>query len=83
MGRNRKGLTSVVASIILCVVVLIAGTSVWAFTYSISSELQQGYQERIQDQIDKISERFTIEHIAYDGANTLSVWVYNYVFRMF
>lgn len=76
---NRKGLAPVVATIILCGVVLTIGISVWSLTYSISSGLESDYYESVKRQIDKVSERFTVEHIAYDNdTNTLRVWVYNY-----
>jgi len=76
---NRKGLAPVVATIILCGVVLTIGISVWSLTYSISSGLESDYYESVKRQIDKVSERFTVEHVAYDNdTNTLRVWVYNY-----
>ncbi|RJS76948.1 hypothetical protein CW712_00285 [Candidatus Bathyarchaeota archaeon] len=76
---NRKGLAPVVATIILCGVVLTIGISVWSLTYSISSGLELDYYESVKRQIDKVSERFTVEHVAYDNdTNTLRVWVYNY-----
>jgi hypothetical protein len=76
---DKKGLTPVVATIILCGVVLIIGTSVWFLTYSISSGLQTSYYEGVKIQIDRVSERFTIEHVGYDNVTkTLHVWVYNY-----
>jgi len=74
---DKKGLTPVVATIILCGVVLILGISAWSLTYSVSRNLQTSYYEGIKKQMDTISERFIIEHIAYDG-NNLHVWVYNY-----
>lgn len=74
---DKKGLSPVIASIILCSAVIIIGVSVWSFTYSASSILQTDYYEEIQADIDKIGERFTVEHVAYiDGS--LHVWVYNY-----
>ena len=79
MLTDKRGLTPVVASIILCGVVLILGTSVWSLTYSISRGLQESYYEDVKKQIDAIRERFTIEHIYYDNdTGTLHVWVYNY-----
>lgn len=74
---DRKALTPVVASIILCGVVLTIGISVWSFIYAVSSGLQESYYEGVKEQIDAVSERFTVEHVAYcDGE--LRVWVFNY-----
>lgn len=76
---DKRGLSPVVASIILCGVVLIIGINVWSFTYSISSVLQSDYYEGVKKQIDIISERFAVAHIAYNSIDyTLRVWVYNY-----
>ena len=76
---DRKGFTPVVATVILCGVVLTIGISVWSFTYNISSVLGDDYYEGVQKRIDVICERFTIEHISYDsGINKLYVWIFNY-----
>ena len=76
---NRKALSPVIASIILCSAVLLIGLSAWSYTYSVSAFLQTSYFEDVKKQIDAISERFAVEHIAYDNSsNILYVWVYNY-----
>jgi len=76
---NRKALTPVVATIVLCGVVLIVGISVWSFTYSITRSLEEEYYEGVKRQIDAISERFIVEHISYDNeTGVLNVWVFNY-----
>jgi len=62
--NNRKALSPVVATIVLCGVVLTVGISVWSFTYR---------------QINAISERFIVEHVSYDNeSGVLNVWVFNY-----
>jgi len=74
-----KALTPVVATIILCGVVLTVGISVWSFAYSVSRGLEEDYYERVKRQIDTISERFIVEHVSYDNeTDTLNVWVFNY-----
>ena len=76
---NRKALTPVVASIILCGVVLTVGISVWSYTYSITRSLEDNYYEKVKRQIDAVSERFIVEHISYDNTSgVLNVWVFNY-----
>ena len=76
---NRKALTPVVATIILCGVVLIVGISVWSYTYSITRGLENDYYQKVKRQIDAVSERFIIEHISYDNeTNILNVYVFNY-----
>jgi len=76
---DRRGLSPVVATIVLCGVVLVLGISVWSYTYGVGSYLQTRYYEGVSGQIDAISERFTIEHIVYNGTLTeLQIWIYNY-----
>ena len=76
---DRKALTPVVASILLCGVVLIVGISVWSFTYSITKGLEDDYYQGVKRQIDAVSERFMIEHISYDNeTGVLNVYVCNY-----
>ena len=76
---NRKALTPVVASIILCGVVLTVGISVWSLTYSITRSLEDDYYEEVKRRIDAVSERFIVEHISYDNTSgVLNVWVFNY-----
>jgi len=76
---NRKALTPVVATIVLCGVVLIVGISVWSFTYSVTRSLEEEYYEGVKRQVDAISERFIVEHISYDNeTGVLNVWVFNY-----
>lgn len=79
LRADRKALSPVIASIILCAAVLMIGLSAWSYTYSVSAFLQTSYFEDVKEQIDAISERFAVEHIAYDNSsNILYVWVYNY-----
>lgn len=79
LRADKKALSPVVASIILCAAVLMIGLSAWSYTYSVSAFLQTSYYEDVKKQIDAISERFAVEHIAYDNSsNILYVWVYNY-----
>jgi len=77
--NNRKALSPVVATIVLCGVVLTVGISVWSFTYSITRSLEEDYYEGVQRQINAISERFIVEHVSYDNeSGVLNVWVFNY-----
>ena len=76
---DKKGLSPVIASIILCSAVIIIGLSVWSFTYSVTNSLRDSYYEGIQRDIDKIGERFSVDHVAYIPSHgSLYVWVYNY-----
>ena len=77
--KDRRGLTPVVATVVLCGVVLTLGISVWSLAFSITSGLQSDYREEVEGMMDAIKKRFTVEHVAYNGTiNMLHVWVYNY-----
>lgn len=79
MLTDKKGLSDVVATVILCGVVLAIGISVWSWTYAITSGLQSDYYGEVKGMMDAVSKRFIIEHVAYvKSAGTLYVWVYNY-----
>ena len=76
---DKKGLSPVVATVILCGVVLSVGISAWSLTYSITSGLESNYYEEVKEMMDAIKKRFTVENIAYNGTvNKLYVWIYNY-----
>lgn len=79
--KNKKAVSSVVSSIILCASVLVIGTTVWGFACSAGMVLQKDYYREVSKEIDSLRERFIIENVAYDnstGNNTIHVWVYNY-----
>jgi len=77
--KDRKALTPVVATIVLCGVVLTVGISIWSFTYSVTKSLEEDYYEGVKRQIDAVSERFVVEHVSYDNeTDILNVWVFNY-----
>lgn len=78
-GVGKKGISPVISGIILMATVIVIGTSVWAFTYSVGSVLQRNYFEETNAEIIKLKERFTVENINFNSStNQLHVWIYNY-----
>lgn len=75
--RNRRGLSPVIASVILAGTVLVVGVSVWAYSFSATEVTGDDYVDEILDRVDIVRERFTVAHIAWETP-TLSVWIYNY-----
>ena len=77
--HNRRGVSSVVTTVIMTAVVLSIGMMVWIYTAEASSLLQSDYFGEVMASAEKIEERFCIENI---GANTaeskLRVWIYNF-----
>ena len=77
---DRRGLTPVVSSIIMCAVVIVIGASVWGVASSASSIMQTDYFEEVMESVEKINERFCVENIGFDNTSqpTLKIWVFNY-----
>ena len=82
MPNNGRALSPIIATIVLCSVVLVVGISAWNFVYSVSDYLQTKYFTETKTRVEEISERFMVEHVSYDATNAtttiLHVWVYNY-----
>ena len=79
MPNNGKALSPIIASIVLCSIVLVVGISAWNFVYSVSDYLQTKYFTETKAKVDEISERFIVEHVSYNAAtDILHAWVYNY-----
>jgi flagellin-like protein len=76
---RRRGLSPVIATIILSGVVLAVGGAVWSFSIGAAARVSEDYVNDTLDMVNEVIERFTVEHVSYDSAtDTLNVWVYNY-----
>lgn len=76
---SKRGTSPVISSIVLSVIVLVIGASVWSFATSASSVIASDYFEELMEAVEKIEERFCIENIGYnDTSQTLKIWIYNY-----
>ena len=75
----RKGLSPVIASVILSGMVLVIGAGVWSYSYGAASTMANDYADETIDMVHTIIERFTIEKVDYDNsAENISIYVYNY-----
>ena len=75
----RKGLSPVIASVILSGMVLVIGAGVWSYSYGAASTMANDYSDETIDMVHTIIERFTIEKVNYDSsAENISIYVYNY-----
>lgn len=76
---SKKGISPVLSSILLTAAALSIGISLWGFALSAGSVLQQDYLQEVNRNIEKVKERFLIEHICFDDStDQLHVWIYNY-----
>lgn len=66
---------------ILLIGVLSAGMFLWWFSLSRSVVASQSFSSEIGGEIEKIEERFVVEHILIEGSEPdvqVTVWIYNY-----
>jgi flagellin-like protein len=76
---ERRGLSPVIASVILSAAVLTIGGALWAYASDTATFVATGYIEDTIELTDEVTERFVVEHISYDSLqNELKVWVFNY-----
>jgi len=77
--RNRRGMSPVIATIILSAAVITIGGAVWSYAQGASTVIATGYVNDTLTIMREVTERFTVEHVSNDTARTpLYVWVYNY-----
>ncbi len=76
---ERRGLSPVIASVILSAAVLTIGGALWAYASDTATFVATGYIEDTIELTDEVTERFVVEHISYDSSqDELKVWVFNY-----
>jgi len=77
--RSRRGVTPVVATIILSAVVIAIGGAVWSYSQGAATVISNDYFNGTMTLLNEVIERFTVEHVSYIAGNdVLHVWVYNY-----
>lgn len=77
--KVRRGVSEVVAAVVLAAVTLTVGSVIWAFAQSATIAATNDYINGTFTTMKDIIERFTIEYVDYDSTTkTLKVWVYNY-----
>ena len=77
--RKRRGVSPVIATIILSAVVIAIGGAIWSYASGASTVIANDYINGTLDLMNEIVERFVVEHATNtsDGSN-MSIWVYNY-----
>jgi flagellin-like protein len=76
--RNR-GVSPVIATVILAAVVIAIGGAVWSYAKGASTVIANDYVNGTLELINEVVERFTIEHVSHSSdGKTLYVWIYNY-----
>ncbi len=76
---ERRGLSPVIATVILSAAVLAIGGALWAYASDTATFVATGYIEDTIELTNEVTERFVVEHISYDSSqDELKVWVFNY-----
>ncbi len=77
---RRRGMSSVLTTVLMCAVVISIGVSVWGFAGSAATVMRTDYFDEVMESVYKIKERFRIENIAVNmtAAPSIQVWVLNY-----
>jgi len=77
--KSRRGVSEVIASVMLTAVVLTVGATVWFYSQSATTVMADTYIDETMTTLNEVIERFTIEHVSNNTLRTqLYVWVYNY-----
>jgi len=79
MRHKSRGVTPVIATIILSAVVIAVGGAVWSYSQGAATVIANNYVNGTMSLLNEVTERFTIEHVSNNSDRTvLYVWVYNY-----
>ena len=78
-SRRNRGLSPVIATIILSAVVISIGGAVWSYAQGAATVNANQYVDTTMELMNEIIERFSIEHVSNNSdGTTLYVWVYNH-----
>ena len=76
---KRRGVSEIIATIILIMIVSIAGTLLFAYSSNYIQDLNDQYQRNNQITIGTAQERFTVTTVWWSGLDDfLNITVYNY-----
>jgi len=76
---RRRGITPVVATLILSAVVIAIGGAVWNYAQGASTIVAEDYVNGTMSLLKEVIERYTVEHVSNSSdGKTLRVWIYNY-----
>ena len=78
--KRRRGMSSVLTTIMMVAVVISIGMGVWGFASSAATVMRSDYFDEVMESVYTIKERFRIENIAVNmtAAPSIQVWVLNY-----
>jgi len=77
--RRGRGVSPVIATIILSAAVITIGAAVWNYAQGATTVIANDYINGTLDLLKEVTERFAIEHVSNSSdGRTLKIWIYNY-----
>jgi flagellin-like protein len=77
--QRSRGVSPVIATIILSAVVIAVGGGVWSYSQGAATVIANDYVNGTLSLLNEVIERFNIEHVCNNSdRDYLYVWIYNY-----
>ena len=78
-GKRSKGVSPVIATVVLAGIVLAIGGALWSYSIGAASVTADNYVNDTLDMLYEMQERFDVEHAYFDSSTKeLEIWIYNY-----
>ena len=78
-GRRSRGVSPVIATIILSAAVITIGAAVWNYSQGAATVIANDYVNGTLDLLKEVTERFTIEHVSNNTVGSIMyVWIFNF-----
>jgi len=75
---NKKGVAEVIGSLIIILIVAIAGTVAYAYSISVMSASSSSFELRTEKYQDQLQERFQIIRVWSNNQDLINITVHNY-----
>ena len=77
--RRGRGVSPVIATIILSAAVITIGAAVWNYSQGAATVIANDYVNGTLDLLKEVTERFTIEHVSNNTVGSIMyVWIFNF-----
>ena len=78
-GRRSRGVSPVIATIILSAAVITIGAAVWNYSQGAATVIANDYVNGTLDLLKEVTERFAIEHVSNNtDGSIMYVWIFNF-----
>jgi flagellin-like protein len=77
-SRNNRGISEIIASLLLLLIVSVAGAALSSFSLSAFSSSSSTFQQQIDQREEQARERFQITAVWWNTVNQLNLTILNY-----